>query len=201
MLQDASCESRRKSSYLRRDRRGVLFPPNPRFGLQECFIAATIALLLVDIGRAQSAGTDANDTLAPAAESAVHHVLRANSPIQLLVEETLVSGVNAPGTSFRMQVAEDIRVDDVVVIPAGTAAFGEIIDSKKAGMLGKAGVLVMSARFIHLGQRDIRLHSALGAAGESNIFGAFFVPFVYGKNATVEQGTRLVVRTAGDESF
>src|ERR1700722_14623217 len=135
-----------------------------------------------------------------AAAIAPAHVLRADRLIPLRFEETLVSGVNAPGSLFRMQVTDDIMVDDQVVIPAGTVAFGEVIDSQKAGMLGKAGVLVLSARYVHLDQRDIRPHSALGAAGASNT-AALVVPFLRGKDATIEQGTRVVVRTANDESF
>ena len=135
-----------------------------------------------------------------AAQSAVH-VLPANSSISLQIDETLVSGVCIPGSTFRMLVTDDVRTDGEVVIPAGTVAFGEVVDSKKAGMLGKAGVLVLSARYIHLDQRDIRLHSALGATGNSMITAALFVPFIRGTNATVSKGTQVVVRTAGDERF
>jgi hypothetical protein len=136
----------------------------------------------------------------PAARS-VAHVLPLNTTIPLEFEEKVVSGVNARGSTFKMQVTEDIRVDDAVVIPKGTVVFGEVVDSKKAGMLGKAGVLVLSARYVHLDQRDIRLHSALGAAGDARIALALFVPFVFGAEATVEQGTRVTVRTASDERF
>lgn len=129
------------------------------------------------------------------------HVLPVNTTIPLEFEEKVMSGVNARGSTFKMQVTDDIRVDDTVVIPKGTAVFGEVIDSKKAGMLGKAGVLVLSARYVHLDQRDIRLHSALGAAGDSRIGLALFVPFVRGAEATVEKGTRVTVRTASDERF
>jgi hypothetical protein len=52
-----------------------------------------------------------------------------------------------------------------------------------------------------LDQRDIRLHSALGAAGDSMITAALFVPFIRGTNATVSKSTHVVVRTAGDERF
>lgn len=180
---------RRKSPYPRFNCRSVLVPDAEH--RKRGFISAvTLSFIAIATGHTQT----------PEATSAPH-VLPADSTIVLLVQETLVSGVSAPGSSFRMQVAEDVRVDDMVVIPAGTAASGEIIDSKKKGMLGKAGFLVMSARFIHLNQRDIRLHSAMGSAGHSNTMGAFFVPFVYGENATVAQGTRVVVRTVGDECF
>jgi hypothetical protein len=144
--------------------------------------------------------TGHTQTPEPAAGSAAH-VLPVNTTIQLEFEEKVVSGVNARGSTFKMRVTDDIRVDDTVVIPKGTAAFGEVVDSKKAGMLGKAGVLVLSARYVHLDQRDIRLHSALGAAGDARIALALFVPFVRGAEATVEQGTRVTVRTAGEERF
>lgn len=136
----------------------------------------------------------------PVNESAAH-VLPANTTIPLQFKEKVVSGVNARGSTFQLQVTDDIRVDDTVVIPKGATVFGEVVDSKKAGMLGKAGVLVLSARYVHLDQRDIRLHSALGAAGDSRIELAFFVPFVRGAEATVDAGTRVTVRTASDERF
>jgi hypothetical protein len=138
---------------------------------------------------------------AESADAPPVHILPANTTVSLEFAETLVSGVAAKGSTFTLQVTDDVLVGDTVVIPKGTAVFGEVIDSKKAGMLGKAGVLVLSARSVHLGQRDIRLHSALGAAGDSRVGLAMFVPFVRGAQATVEKGTRVTVRTASDERF
>jgi hypothetical protein len=129
-------------------------------------------------------------------------ILPANTTITLEFQERLVSGVSAKGATFKMQVAWDVRIDDAVVIPRGTPAVGEIIDSKKAGILGKAGVLVLSARFIHLEQRDVRLHSALlDSVGDTRYALASVIPFVMGDKATVEVGTLVKARTARDESF
>lgn len=128
-------------------------------------------------------------------------ILPANTTITLEFQERLVSGVSKKGATFKMQVAYDVRIDDAVVIPRGTPAVGEVIDSKRAGMLGKAGVLVLSARFIHLEQRDVRLHSALGSVGDTRYALAWVVPFVMGDKATVEVGTLVKARTAQDEGF
>lgn len=133
--------------------------------------------------------------------TATTRVLPAKSSISLRFIETLVSGVSTRGAAFRMEVSEDVRVRDEVVIPKGTVAYGEVVDSKKAGMLGKVGVLVLSARYLHLEQRDIRLASALGAAGNSRNALAFFIPFVMGGQARVEQGTEVTAHTAADEYF
>ena len=81
-----------------------------------------------------------------------------NSSVSLQIDETLVSGVCVPGSTFRMLVTDDVRTDGEVVIPAGTVAFGEVVDSKKAGMLGKAGVL--SCPLLISIWKGYRLHSA-----------------------------------------
>jgi len=176
------------------DNRNQVNRRQPAIGAAHAALIAACAMMTGNAQTPESAASATNVVIQPA------HILRANRLIPLRFEETLVSGVNAPGSTFRMLVTDDIMVDDQVVIPAGTMAIGEVIDSQKAGMLGKAGVLVLSARYVHLDQRDIRLRSALGAAGATNK-AALVVPFLRGKDATIEQGTQVVVRTANDESF
>jgi hypothetical protein len=128
-------------------------------------------------------------------------VLRANSLIPLRFMESVASDANKPGTNFRMQVTDDINVDDAVLIPAGSIAIGEVIDSKPAGAFGKAGALIVSARYLLLGERQIKLHSNLGSAGRSELGAAFLVPFVHGKQAVIAAESEVVAKTARDESF
>lgn len=162
------------------------------------FFGITLALSVTGLLSAQ---TPEPYVAAPPAAARLMRILPANSVVRLRVDENIVSGVNARDSTFHMHVLEDVLIEGVVVIPAGTPAFGEVVDSKKHGMLGKPGVLVLSARLIRLGGRDIRLHSALGAAGDDRTALAMWVPFVYGKNATVPQGTDVLVHTASDEHF
>jgi len=128
-------------------------------------------------------------------------VLHANSLIPLRFAESVGSDANKPGTNFRMELTDDITVDDAVVIPAGSIAVGEVIHSQPAGAFGKAGELIVSARYILLGEREIKLHSSLGSAGRSEVGAAFFVPFVHGKQAIIASGSEVVAKTARDESF
>ena len=163
-------------------------------------VAIALAMSMATAGNAQTPEPSTSSGQLPGVETAPR-ILPANSLVHLRVDEDIVSGVNARDSTFRMHVTEDVRVDDTVVIPAGTQALGEVVDSKKHGMLGKAGVLVLSARLIRLDSRDIRLHSALGAAGDNRTVLAMWVPFVYGDNATVLKGTEVLVHTASDERF
>jgi hypothetical protein len=138
---------------------------------------------------------------APATAATRTLVLRANSLIPLRFAETVSSDVSKPGTTIRMEVTDDINVDDAVLIPAGSVAIGEVIDAQAARAFGKAGKLVVSARRIQVGQREIKLHSNLGSAGRSQVAAALFVPFIHGKQAVIPADTEVVAKTAGDESF
>jgi len=128
--------------------------------------------------------------------------LHANSLVPLRMLESLSSNTAVPGTQFRLEVTDDINVDDVVVIPAGSVAMGEVVHAAKSGMLGKAGELSVSARFVVVGERSIKLRAALGSSGKSNATVAFlFSPFIHGGQLVIPEGTEVVARIAADEIF
>ena len=128
-------------------------------------------------------------------------VLHANALVPLRFMEAVSSDTNMPGSNFRMEVTDDISIDDAVVIPAGSIAVGEVIHSQRAGAFGKAGELIVSARYVMVGDREIRLRSNLGSSGQSKVGAAFFVPFIHGKQATIPVDTEVLAKTAKEEPF
>jgi hypothetical protein len=55
------------------------------------------------------------------------------------------------------------------LVPAGTGGRGEVVDAARAGMGGKPGELVLAARYLKLGDREIPLRSfKLGGHGANN---------------------------------
>jgi hypothetical protein len=127
--------------------------------------------------------------------------LRANSLVPLRMLETLNSDTSTAGTHFKLEVTDDINVDDTVVIPAGSVAEGEIIHAAKSGMLGKGGELSVSARFVYVGERQIKLRAALGSSGANKTMLALFVPFARGRQLIIPEGTQLIAKVAADEMF
>ena len=103
------------------------------------------------------------DAAAPvaAAPAARTVVLRANALIPLRFVESVASNTHRAGAMFRMEVTDDITADEVVVIPAGSIAMGEVIHAAPAGGLGKAGELIVSARYVLAGDREIKLRAGL----------------------------------------
>ena len=70
--------------------------------------------------------------------------------------------------TFRIALLEPIAIDGVEIIPAGTTGMGEVVHAKKAGGSGGAGELVLAARFLNVGGKQLLLRSMkIDAEGES----------------------------------
>ena len=143
--------------------------------------------------------------LAVAQDTAALVTVPALTPVAVRLEELISSNKNKPGDRFRISVAEDVRIGDALVIPAGSAGEGEVIHAAKSGAGGKAGELILAARFVRVGHVEVRLRSfALGVVGKdqtsnslaaSMIIGPFAM-FVKGGVVTVPPETLGVAKTA-----
>jgi len=148
-------------------------------------------------------------TMLPAAalaqDTAVLVTVPALTPVTVRLEQLISSNKNKPCDRFRITVAEDVRVADQLVIPAGSLGEGEVIHAAKSGAGGKAGELILAARFVRVGGIEVRLRSfALGVVGKdqtanslaaSMIIGPFAM-FVKGGVITVPPATLGVAKTA-----
>lgn len=132
----------------------------------------------------------------------VGNVLKAGTPIKLRLMDTLSSkkkNKQKVGDRFQLEVAEPYVVNNLVIIPAGTRATGEITAAKKSGMWGKRGRLNASVLYMTLSDRQVRLSGAFdesGNAGTAGVVGAaVLLPvagfFVKGSNAEILSGTQI----------
>lgn len=143
--------------------------------------------------------------LSGAQDTAALVTVPALTPVAVRLDEQISSNKNRPGDRFRITVAEDVRIGDALIIPAGSAGEGEVIHAAKSGAGGKAGELILAARFVRVGDVDIRLRSfALGVVGKdqtnsslaaSMIIGPFAM-FVKGGVVTVPPETLGIAKTA-----
>jgi hypothetical protein len=90
----------------------------------------------------------------------------ALTPLYVRVDEEISSKKHKNGDRFRILIAEDVRIGGAVVIPAGSAGEGEVIHAARSGAGGKPGELLVTARFVRVGDLEVRLRSfSLGAKG------------------------------------
>jgi len=129
---------------------------------------------------------------------ATQNVLRAGTEVPLRMEESLDSNDKAlrEGQQVRMSVASDVRLGNLVVIPAGSPATGEITDLRRKGMWGKSGRINARVLNVRVGDRLIRLTGTFddkGVTGTAGVVAAIaFVPiagfFMTGTSAKIPAG-------------
>ncbi len=101
----------------------------------------------------------------PARNEGLIHV-PALTPLLITVDEEITSNRHKSGDRFRIVIAEDVRVGNAVVIPAGSVGEGEVVHAAKSGAGGKAGELILAARVVRVGDIEIRLRSmVIGGTG------------------------------------
>lgn len=153
---------------------------------------------------APSITTQSAPTIAPAPAQAVilgapnQSVLRAGADVPLRLEEGLDSNDKTirEGQRVRLSVANPVMLGNVVVIPAGSPATGEITDLRRKGMWGKSGHISARLLNVRVGDRLIRLSGTFdekGVTGTAGVVGAIvFVPiagfFMTGTSAKIPAG-------------
>jgi hypothetical protein len=158
----------------------------------------------------ESAAAPAATNISPAAPAtSTDLILPANTVIELEMVDAVSSKTSQHGDLFKLRVAADVKSGTTVVIPAGTPAVGQVVHAEKSHGGGKAGELILAARYVDLPQGQIKLHSSFGAAGKdrsgasmatSIAFGVFGF-FVKGKEIEIPAGSPLSARVAMDTSI
>lgn len=170
-------------------------------------LLAGAALMLVpsaafaqDVPAAQPAIVE-TQAAAPMASEAV---LPANSEVVLTMNETVSSKSHRLGEKFSLTVAQDVKVDNMVVIPRGTRAVAQITRRTGKGGFGKSGKMDFTFRYVDLNGMQIPIEgrhhqagegrggAAVGAMVAAGLVGGMMVK---GKSAKVETGREFTVRT------
>jgi len=136
-------------------------------------------------------------------------------PVRFL--STLNSKNNKTGETFDFQIAENVFIDNKLIIPANSEGVGEITKAKKATILSRPGKLEIEFKSVLaldgtslgliLGEKaeeeNKRLYVAVGAGilgliVLSNPIGLVFGALVPGKNVKIEEGTEMFLQVKED---
>jgi hypothetical protein len=142
------------------------------------------------------------------------HTLMDGTPIKLRLSQTMSSANARVGQEVAFEVVEDIKVDDVVVLPKGATAIGNVTDANPKKSMGRAGKLDIAISYARLvDQEKVALRATQGGKGGGHVgamTGAIvatsivFFPaaplflFIHGKDITIPQGTEVTAFVEGD---
>ncbi|GAC1515788.1 MAG: hypothetical protein NVS1B11_34240 [Terriglobales bacterium] len=144
-------------------------------------------------------------------------VLQENTPVKLRLGRTISSSEAHIGDSVDFKVIEDVKVDDIAIIPIGSIALGTVTESKGKHHLGRGGKLCIGIDFVWLPNgTKVPLHATKQArgAGHTELMtgamigtGLILLPaapvfiLMRGQDSTILQGTEVTAYTNGSISL
>ncbi|EJL32551.1 hypothetical protein PMI01_02542 [Caulobacter sp. AP07] len=145
----------------------------------------------------------------PASSATAGPRLAAGTQIEVELVDALSSGASKLGDKFKIRLASAISSQGADVFAAGSLGEGEVIDVARAGMGGKQGKLIISARYLDLNGRRVRVRGmTFMASGKSRVdlaTGVLLVPYagvaavlIKGGEIEIPAGARATVRLAED---
>ncbi|MFM5885829.1 MAG: hypothetical protein ACKOQ3_11010 [Novosphingobium sp.] len=182
------------------------------------YLAVAASVLAATMPVAAQTVPDAPVAPAPTPAPACSGCVAKLTIVEVIIDADLGSKLSTTGATFPLHLNKPIVIDGRDVVPAGTAGQGEVVHAKKAGGSGAAGELVLAARFLTVGDRQLKLRSmriALAgrdATGKVDAYNAaaagaaVLTPLplgllgfaITGKNIVVPKGTLALAKTAED---
>lgn len=167
-----------------------------------CFSIATIPQSTTHTPQDAQPGVEIPQLIQPEAPAkpAARLVVKEGTEVKLQFSQALNSKTALEGDPVNLALAEDLKVGEVTIAPAGTKALGTVTHAKKAGMMGKAGELNIRLEYLLVGDSRMRLRGSKGREGQGKegtavaltvIFGPIGL-IKHGKNVEVQEGTPLV---------
>ena len=134
--------------------------------------------------------------------------LPSGTPVALRLLDTVDSNQVSVGTTVNFQVLSDVKIDDVVLVKAGTMGQAQVIKADKNGMIGQAGEVMISDFYTtSVDGGRVPLMATLSQEGKDkmvlSLVGTIiclFPIFIKGGKAIIPAGTQKTVYTAGEVS-
>ncbi|SMQ62992.1 hypothetical protein SAMN06295984_0795 [Sphingopyxis terrae subsp. ummariensis] len=159
----------------------------------------------------------ATDDRVPDVPTATPDEVPAGTLVHLRIDEDVNSKTHKTGDWYAITLLEPIMLGERTIVPAGTPGRGQVVHAAKSGWGGKAGELILGARYLEYQGQQIPLRGMkLGGVGGNNeglAFGATIagglvaMPLVFalnGKNANIPAGmyatAKLAVALTGEPS-
>lgn len=174
------------------------------------FLAAAAAVTQAVAPAALPASPEVSPALvSPAAPSCC--TLAKLTPVYLTITQPIESDKAKIGQSFTFKLANAVRVGDGLVIPAGTPGMGEVVHSAKSRAMGKAGELVLAARYLdwngtRIPLRSFKFGKPVGldnsdTAAAVSLAVSLAAPFITGGEVRIVPGADAWAKVAGDVTF
>jgi hypothetical protein len=170
-------------------------------------LLGSLFLVAISVSQVNAQSTAPSDRVLAVSETSF--ILPAMTSLDIEIVDPLNSKTSLIGTFFDIRLAEPVMDNGTVIIPAGISGKGEVIHSAKARAAGKAGELIIAARYLdYYGTRiPLRSFKYGTSTGKSNRDGALIagaaiatplVLIISGGNVDIPAGTKANAKTSAE---
>src|SRR5271155_82883 len=138
------------------------------------------------------AATPATASVAP--DASAKYMLKEGEDVPLTFAQDVSSKTAAEGDPVAFALAEDLKVGNVVVAKAGSHAFGEVTNAKKAGMMGKPGELSVRLDYLKAGDTKIHLRGTKGKEGDNATTSTVVLTVLFGPIGLIKHGHDIDIK-------
>ncbi len=117
--------------------------------------------------------------------------------VRLSLMDTLNSGTNKEDDPVHMEVMEDVKVGDVVVVTRGTTATGHVVEAEHKKLMGRGGKLSFTVDTVKaVDGTTLHLRANSSRKGQDNVSPLFLLTL--GKEVNIAKGTQFNAYVDGD---
>jgi hypothetical protein len=133
-------------------------------------------------------------------------LLPEGTQVFLSFDEYLSSKTAIEGDLVQFSLTQDIRVNNVLVVRAGTKAFGVVSHALKSAIGGKGGALNIRIEYFKVGDVKVLLRGSRGKEAGNNSYAMNMLTgnlalLFHGKEVVIQRGTALIAFVADDVSL
>jgi hypothetical protein len=178
------------------------------------FVGATIWALLLNVS-AQTNPSPAPSAQQPASTPSTQFALEDGTPVKLRIGRTVSSADAHVGDNVDLEVLEEVKVGNVVVVPKGGTAMATVTSAQSKRRMGRGGNLDINIDYVKLVDGEKAALRAIkdgkGGGHVGAMTGAMvatslvFFPaaplflFMHGKDITIPKGTEVTAYVNGNQ--
>jgi hypothetical protein len=155
-------------------------------------LAASPCCLAQEVAPSVRNGAQETATQSPLATACCR--IADGTAVTIEILEPLSSALVKRGDKFRLRLADPVSVEGKPVLASGIEGVGEIVHAEKSRSGGKAGELLIAARYLDYPGAQVPLRGLkLGGRGKDNTNAAMATAFAVGPLALFVRGREIVI--------
>jgi hypothetical protein len=140
-----------------------------------------------------------SDVAGPTHTGTAAFALVNNTPIRVKLSKTISSATAHVGDAVDLEVVEDVIVDGVTVLPAGSMVNGTIAEAEPKKRFGHGGKLAFSITSMTLADGEqVKLRCYQEASGSSNTSADAVLPLSSGKDVAIPKDVEFTALVDGE---